>query len=364
VENVLVPEGHEVYLHRVSPSPGVVTSPGGIWFAHVGSSSDDAPSEIDALIARVEELAGGVRPRVLLCAEMVPLQRLFETALPALEQEAGVVAWVLHAGALAGAEHATRVIQKWLRAVHQLSKIIRQIVCVHGVDSPRARVIPELLLGMGIHVQNVLDDGTTSVEVRRPDAMIVAGLVGSTYSKERVDVLARVTNASKDEAGSALDLIERYERKALSEKLAPAKGQPPVASVDRSPRLARFLLAVADDRPDAFPALCEELLRRTVPLLVIVNPQTMGGRLRRFPGGDGLAVYSDVPTLNVSALAIGMQPGSFAGAETPPDKLFPWAASHGWMIAICVFRAPDKPLYIKIEAKVVRQLAQTLAAKN
>src|SRR5205823_11744163 len=117
---------------------------------------DDAPSEIDALIARVKELAGGVRPKVLLCAEMVPIQRLFESTLPVLQQEAGFVSWVLHAGALAGVERASQVIQKWLRTVHQLSKTIRQIVFVHDVDSPRARVVPELLLGMGVEVRNAL----------------------------------------------------------------------------------------------------------------------------------------------------------------------------------------------------------------
>ena len=142
MENVRVPKDHGVYLHRVSSLPGVATSPGGIWVAHFGSSSDDAPSEIDALIARVEELAGGVRPKVLLCAEMVPIQRLFQTTLPVIQQEAGFVSWVLHAGALASAECASQVIQKWLRSVYQLSKTIRQIVFVHGVDSQRARVVP------------------------------------------------------------------------------------------------------------------------------------------------------------------------------------------------------------------------------
>jgi len=97
---------------------------------------------------------------------------------------------------------------------------------------------------------------------------------------------------------------------------------------------------------------------------VIVNPKTTGAALRCFPGGDGLAVYSDMPTLHTSALAIGMEPESIGARQMTPDKLFSWAASNGWMIAICVFRASDKPVYIKIEPNVVRQLAQTLAANN
>ena len=34
-------------------------------------------------------------------------------------------------------------------------------------------------------------------------------------------------------------------------------------------------------------------------------------------------------------------PAARTAAEMPPDKLFPWAASHGWMIAICVYFALD-----------------------
>jgi hypothetical protein len=47
-----------------------------------------------------------------------------------------------------------------------------------------------------------------------------------------------------------------------------------------------LLLAAADHGDAARPALYKELLRREVPLQVIIDPKTRGARLQTWPGGS------------------------------------------------------------------------------
>jgi hypothetical protein len=153
--------------------------------------------------------------------------------------------------------------------------------------------------------------------------------------------------------------LEAEERAGLEEKLAPMGDEPRVSDVRRAPRLRRLLLAVADDGDSARPALYEELLRREVPLLVIVDPNTRGAKLHGWPGGlQALPAYTDEATLLESARDLGMPLGTFGGAVMPPPELFDWAAEHSWTIAMNTFRGPGEPVYVVLPADEVKALAR------
>jgi hypothetical protein len=365
-----VPDGHRVATYSVGALPAVGSTEAVAWLAHLGTGSDEAEQELDAILARVGELMAGARPRIVLSVEAGSLSSLMAPNDPrVLACPRGVLIWTVDADGLAGAPRGTSLVQRWLRCLYTTGtrgEPPAQQVFLHAARSPRARAFAALVHGLGIGVRVPEPrNGEIVAEVVRPEGVVISALLGTAPgAADPADEFALQINRAKDRAESdgdteLLKRLEAEERDALANKLAPAAGEPAVSAVRRAPRLRRLVLAVADAGDAAYPALYEELLRREAPLQVIIDPQTMGAALRSWPGGvQALPVYADEASLLMSARELGTQPGGVAGAVMPPPKLFGWAAEHSWAIAMNAFRAPGEPVYVIVTPEAVNALAQ------
>jgi hypothetical protein len=365
-----VPEGHELSLYRTVVLPSIVSTKAVVWLAHLGSSSDEAEEELDTILTRVDALMQGARPRILLSTGTGRLSSLMApNNPPVLPHPHGMLVWTVDADGLAGAPRGSSLVQRWLRCIYTLGTRGApplQSVFLHKIASPRARAVAALVRGLGPDVRVPdAEKATVLVEVRRPEGVILSAMVGSFQDPaDPADAFALEVNQAKDRAEKDADTerlqrLEAEERDALESKLAPEAGAPRVSPVLRAPHLRRLLLAAADHHGDtARRALYEELLRREVPLQVIIDPKTMGAELREWPGGVALPVYADESSLLTSARNLGKEYGTFAGAIMTPPELFDWAAGHSWPIAMNVFRAPNQPVYVVLTADEVKALAR------
>ena len=372
VERVVVPEGHRVALHRMTPRPGVDCSAAGVWLAHLGASSDEKEEEMEAVLGEVEALLGRPRPKILLAAVDGQVSSLMAPANPPVVQAAGYLLWTVDVGALAHAPRAPALVQRLLRRMYVTSRAsIAQTVFVLGEESGAGRAVVELIGELGVEVRRPGPaDVAVLAEVQRPEGVILSALLGAPVERDAAaGSWAREVNEEKDRAASArarFGQLEEDERRELEKRLAPGGDARRVAAVESAPRLRRLLLAVAEDgSAETKEALYEELLSREIPLLFEADPKTRRVQLRRWPGGlEALAVYSDIASLRMTARDLGKPWGSFAAGEMTPATLFTWAAGNDWTVAICVFNESRKPLYVPIAAEQVRALAAKCRAEG
>ena len=126
----------------------------------------------------------------------------------------------------------------------------------------------------------------------------------------------------------------------------------------RALRLYPKLLDVAaTNSPSAWAALEHELLERTAPLLLFVDPKTRSALLRTWPEGvQAIAAYPDRISLEWAVADTRMAAGSFSIASMPPRALFAWAQTCGVGVAINVYRGRESPLYLPLELERLRAL--------
>jgi hypothetical protein len=357
---VVVPEGHRVDTYRANLLPGVQRSSAGVWLAHFGIGSDEQTEEVDHVLAEVEGHVGNPQPRILLASAQGTLSSLMAPADPKLTPLVGLLLWTINAAALAGAPHTPALVQRFLRRLYVTARSIPQNVFVMNCDTASAQAVVTLIheLGIGVRTPDP-NDMLVLAEVHRPEGVIISALAGAPCGEASAkSAWAREVNEQKDRAAGdreRLARLEKEELRALAERLAP-NGAVSIVPVERAPRLRRLLLAVAEnDCAATRTALYEELGRREIPLLFMVDPQTRSAALRSWPGGfTALAVYIDNLSLLTTARALGLSMDSFGVAEVKPTTLFGWAASQGWAVAICVFAEADRPIYVRIPADDMR----------
>jgi hypothetical protein len=371
--SIVVPEGHAIATCRVAPVPQIERTAGGVTLASLGRGSDELESDLDALLEDVEAVMRDAPRRTLLANVAGPVSSLFAPANPEVVPVPGLLVWVLDAAALAGASRGPALVQRLLRRLHRIrasEAAPLQVVFAQGsasASTARARAVVELIAGLGIEVRALNPgDDVVLVEVRRPEGVVLACLGGKPHERTGpVDPYARTVNEAKDRAEregdrGLLERIEAQEREELAKRLAPVGSEPPVAAVDRAPRLHRLLLAVHEGGGEAAQrALDEELRARKIPLLVLVDPETREAALREWPSGHlAMPVFPDHASLVTATRELGMAAGSFAAAEMPPRALFDWAARQGWTMAINAYRGPNDPVYVLFGAEAVKALAQ------
>jgi hypothetical protein len=363
-----VPDGHQLKLYRPVQSTSLISTDAVVWLAHVGGRTDEEAEQLDDLIARIDALLSGGRPRILLATA----RRLSELMAPHDPQVAahphGMLLWTVDVAGLVGAPDAPALIQRWLRCLHvhaTSNAPPTQCVFLPEIASLQARALSGLVRGLGLEVRVTSPEHPAVLaEVLRPERIALVGLLGAPTASAAhpADPFAREINQVKDRAqrdgdDARLQQLEAEERDALSRRIPP--GEPRVSPVRHAPRLRRRLLAVADDGAPAVRALFDELLRRAVPLQVLVNPETMGASLRTWPGDlVALPVFADEASLLVTARGLGMQPGTFAGAVMTPLKLLEWAADQSWALAMYVYRAADRPVSVLVPSDAVKALAR------
>lgn len=156
-EQETVPAGHELYQYRTAPLPSIVSTNAVAWLAHLGSSSDEAEQELDTILAGVDALMQGARPRILLSTGSGRLSSLMAPNNPeVLPYPHGMLVWTVDAGGVAGAPRGASLVQRWLRCIYKLrtrGAPPLQYVFLHEIASPRARAVAALVRGLGLAVR-------------------------------------------------------------------------------------------------------------------------------------------------------------------------------------------------------------------
>lgn len=365
-EQVTVPEGHAIALHAVSPLPRVGRVDGGAWLAHLGLGSDEMDETLEQVLSAVDELARGERGQVFTANIHGPLSLLFAPSDPAVTALPALLVWTLDTAALAGAPRGPALLQRLLRRIHELSVAgVAQAVFAINNRAPAARAAAALFRELRVEVREPEPkDGSVLAEVRRPEGVTLSALLGAVpEGMGGAGSWAREVNEAKDRASGdpeALRRIEHDELRTLESRLAPEGGARRITAVDRAPRLRGLLLAVTGGGgPAARRALHEELLRREIPLLFMIDPKTRGASLRSWPGGlSALPVYADNASLLRSAQELGMAQGSFGVAQLRATALFEWGAPQGWAVAVGLYNEAGKPVYVVLSQEDVRALAK------
>lgn len=327
---VTVPEGHEVQIYRATAEPRLTRSRGGVWIANLGLGSDEAIQELRALMLAVEGALERVgHAPVLVASRAERLSDLFAPADPAVAQSPGAVLWIVDRGSLAGwIEHPAlreELFRRWAGIGGGQEAPLRQWVYFLDGTWSGVRQLAPLLAGIGIEAWTADEEGAVLVEVRRPEGTILSAPMGAPCS------------------------------------LTPAEGdaEEEPQALPRAPRLCRLLLDMADARSgEAWRALCEELLRRDAPLLVMASADG-AVKPRAWPGvGMAMPVYPDLRSIEQAAEDLGIAPGSVGFAAMPPRDLFAWAAGLDAALALNVYRDPSTPLYVFMTAEEARALSE------
>lgn len=364
-----VPEGHKVQIVRPTPTPHVTRTPGGVVVADVGLGGDELPDVLDELLRAVETTtATGSKP-VHVAHHHGVISELFAPGDPQVVSCPGLVVWILHAGSLGDWLDEPARLQELLRRVYRLgarrdAPVVQQAYLVDHTSS-HARLALEMLAGLGIAARAPEKDGSTLVEIHRPEGIVIAALAGRALEAKDVDPYPRTVNEEKDRAESEGDRdrlrqIEEHERAFLAKRIVEIGPDRKKEPLTRAPRLCRLLLDVSTtDGEAAWQALNEELLSRDFPLVLMADPATKGVAPRAWKGaGKAIPAYPDLISLNWTAADLKMAAGSFALALMPPRTLLDWAAKLDVGIAMNVYRDRSSPLYVMLPPERVQALAE------
>lgn len=366
---VVVPDGHRVEIFRSTPMPMVVRTPGGIVIAQLGLGSDEPPEVLEQLLGEVETALGDTPAQVLLSTHSGGVSSLFAPADPAVLPVPGLVVWVVHRGSVAGWIEDPSRLQALLRRIYRIgaSHSPPVLQCVYGMDETEdeLRLEVELLCGLGLAVRLPEKDGAMVVEVHRPEGVIVAALAGRIHALSKAaDPYPRTVNEEKDRAKAEGDRerqerVEERERAFLAKRIVETEKRRAAELPAMAPHLCRLLLEVATKGGDAaWEALLDELAGRSLPLLLMVDPETRGIKPRAWPDlGPALPAYPDQLSLEWAAQDMDRPLRSFGIALMPPRALFDLAAGKELAIAINVYGDRGSPHYVLFPAEKVKSVA-------
>ncbi|NOU27872.1 MAG: hypothetical protein HOO96_08210 [Polyangiaceae bacterium] len=302
---VVVPDGHAVVIHPAPETPAVTVSAVGVVLAHFGHGGDD-PDELVSLLEAAKRASTAAAPgssRGWVGAS-ITLADLFAAEDPLVTVEAPALVCTIREGGL----HALRdararaAFETWYRSVLPLRPVFA-VVGRPSLEDPGWSCLAAFDASL-IHVENAQE---VYVEVLRPNGMTYCGLVGK--SPQPVELAS------------------------------PAEGP-----LVRAPRYARQLLAAMESGGNA-PAFAALRSLRTAGFLAGLDGSVA---MMNFPSlrVPMLPVFGDLTSLARMAQETGRTPGTYAFGSLPPPKLFAWARSQGFGLALGAYRDDGKVMYL------------------
>lgn len=311
-----VPPGHHVALYSASTEPSVARTPGGVVVANFGCVGDEPDGELDVVLREVTEMRESVAP-TFLATTAGAISELFVPAQPRTVRLESPVLWVFHHGG------ATSVCSDQRREDLIIGRMTAlkaqgafQVVYIVEPSSTMISAFVTRVRELGIETRhpNAHTAQTVLIEVTRPDGRILCALAGTIES-----------------FGAAAGTGDA--------QLLPL----------RSPRLARLILRLHTQPGADLSEVVQELKRRTLPLLMIVDPGTRRVAHRSFGGTAAWPVFSDLPCLQRAAREMGIAPSAQGVAAFAVPELFALAQAKQLAVAICAYRA-DEPIYAVIRS--------------
>ncbi|HYO54291.1 hypothetical protein [Archangium sp.] len=373
----VVPPGHQIVQVAVpgSLAPSVELLKGGVCVAFLGQGSDEPVEELESLLRQLEPWMKDSQRLSLLSQEKV-LSQLFGPS-PSTIAVPRVLLWVFSRRALCGWLEEPANLQALLRHLYRLkssAQPVAQFVCFEHDCGPGAAVLARLLIGLGLNVRVLEPDPQRYVllEVHRPDGVVLTALMGHRFPREgAVDDFPASVNAEKARAEAQGDVLrlwqlEQWERDYLVRALQPIQSQLRELPQLRAPRLCRLLRTVVDQAsPTARKALEKELLRRTLPLLLLMKPDCKSMSVAHFHGiGPALRAYPDHDSLLRTVKDLEMAEGSYGIGGMSVRDVFDSAAAGNISLALNVYLTPYTPTYVFWLPEDARLLAQGKLASN
>jgi hypothetical protein len=242
----IVPPGHEVIVYQAGPEASIIETRGHMWLVNFGTKSSEAPPDhIPNLFEQVEATLARDRGQALYGIANT-LHELFAPADPKVQSRPSGVVWLIQRESLRGWVEDPMRLQDLLRHFYRVSNTRRpiepsgplslgglrpqsaQIAVFLDEAFPNARLLGELLRGLGFDVRRATPAGESLVEVVRPEGVVLVCLAGTPFfppDGEQGDDYVRRVNQAKDQAQTQprRQHIEERERAYLAQRLIHAQ---------------------------------------------------------------------------------------------------------------------------------------------
>lgn len=349
---VKVPPGHESTAYRVAPIPGLVCADGGVLLAHLGTSSDHAECELEAICVEVEAALRASRREVCLASGFSSLGEFFAQKDPQWVSRSGVLLWTIDRGCLIEWAREPARMRWLLNKLHMVGESLdpglQRVLFVAGLRPENDRELAQFIASFDIPVFTPSTDLAVLIEVLFPNGRRLSSFVGESHSPT-ANTRDRHVGGRREVEPIRLDSLIDAECGRQAQRLA----QAPREVLRRAPRMRRALLAV--EGGDRGPMLAE-LRARVAPLALLVEPDGRGG-LAEWPGlGPALPVFSDLDSLFLTAEQTGRSDG-FAAASMSVEALCTWALKQQFTVLLNTFRTTDEPVYFRLLPHELKQLA-------
>jgi hypothetical protein len=350
---VTVPPGHELYIYSAGPIPALVCAEGGVVLAHLGTSSDHAACELEAMCVEVEVALRAPAREVRMSTGSSDLRGFFAQKEPQWVSRSGVLLWTIHRDCLIDWARDPARMRWLLYKLHLIGESLDpgllRVLFVAGLRPEDDRELAQFIASFDIRVFTSAPDLTVLWEVLCPDGRRLSSFVGEGFSStaNKSDMLAGLRRETDPNRRNSLVDAE-------CERLAQRLAQAPREAPRRAPRMRRALLAVegGDRRP-----MLAELRARVAPLALLVEPDGRGA-LAEWPGlGPALPVFSDLDSLFLTAEQTGRS-DRFAAASMSVEALCTWALKQQFTVLLNTFRTPDEPVYFRLLPHELKQLAE------
>jgi hypothetical protein len=369
----VLPPGHKVELFalRESLDPWGSGLQGGVCVAFLGQGSDKPEDDLEYLLSHLKQWTGDPQRPVLISQEEGPLSQLFAPSQPPIIHIPRFLIWVFGGVAPEGWLEDPARLQALLRRLYRLehsAQPVTQWVYFEHDTGQGALVLARLLAGLGLNVRVRGPDPHRILlaEVHRPEGVVITRLVGHPFPLEgTVDDFLATVNAEKDRAEAQGDAprlqdLEQRERDYLAREIEPIQVQLHRMALPRAPHLIRLLRTFVEQRsPTARRALDEELLGRTLPLVLLLGPDGQSVFLADFPGNEqAVRVFPDLRFARMAAKDLKLAEGSYRIGCGSARDIFSIAAEGSHSVALNVYLTPEQPVYVFWSPEDARRMAQ------
>lgn len=349
---VRVPRGHQLDIYSAGPIPALVCAEGGVLLAHLGTSSDHADCELEAMCVEVEAALRASRREVCMASGFSGLREFFAQKDPQWVSRSGVLLWTIHRDCLIDWAREPARMRWLLNKLHvvgeSLDPGLLRVLFIAGLRPEDDRELAQFIASFDIPVFTPSTDLAVLIEVLFPNGRRLSAFVGEWHSPT-ANPRDRHVGGRREVEPIRLDLLIDAACGRQAQRLAQAPREAP----RRAPRMRRALLAVegGDRRP-----MLAELRARVAPLALLAEPDGRAA-LAEWPGlGPALPVFSDLDSLFLTAEQTGRSDG-FAAASMSVEALCTWALEQDFTVLLNFFRTPDEPVYCRLLPHELKQLA-------
>jgi hypothetical protein len=348
-ESFDVPADHEVTVYSMAVEPGVHVTPGNVIIANLGIAGDDGDSELDKVLAMVDEaLATRTEAALVDHAGALAISDLFAPNNPTTLTVRSPVTWVLHDGNVISTMASEHQRSTLITFMHKLAREgIKQAVYFIDPPADSVAIFAQHMIGLGVVMRQPDEQEgqlAIQIEVKRPDGVLTV-LAGASVPLEG---LTRVYQPD------SLVSIASQVIKMRAEKLL-IKDQP---IAFRAPKLRQRILDLAGAPVDA--AFIAELVARDLPLFLLATPGNEGLSVKAFGDVSAVPAYVDVIGAHWAAAANGLVPGGYSPSPADPRPLLKHLAQEKLGLAIGTFRDRESPVHVVIPPDLLESAAKRL----